>query len=451
MEIAAASERTNVHVAADADDARGATREPLGRRSWIVAGALFCVALLSLLAFQSSFHIAPFGTSSAPHFVYQADAFLHGRWNISLPATVTDVVVINGKNYIVYPPFPALLLLPFVAIWGTATSDIFFTAVCSALSLSLLYLLFEQARANGLTRRNWLENAVIAALCYYGSITLWLSVGGEVWFTAHIVAAMMTLLSLLLGFRRRYTWSALALAGAFFSRGTLAAGFPLMLYLAWEDGGQARLLPRFARSLWRRRPDWSAVPWRRLAGPVAVTIAVVVLYCVHNALLFGSPLESGYIFTIRQHYQQITQGVFNIAYVPSNIILNFFSFPRVIMRGPFDRHPVVDMLNGGYGISVFFTTPLFLLLFWRNRTFSWLRTALWITIGLIVVQVLLFAAAGWLQFGARYLYEAYPYAFLLLVLNEVRLDWRFALLGVLGIAFNELGALQFWTGLAFRL
>lgn len=416
-----------------------------------MAGGLFFVALLSLLAFQSSFHIAHFGTSSAPHFVYQADAFLHGRWNINLPADVTDVVAINGKNYIIYPLFPALVFVPFVAIWGLATSDIFFTVVCSAISLSLLYLLFEQVRANGLTRRNWLENACIAALCYYGSITLWLSVGGEIWLTAHIVAVMMTLLSLLLGFRRHYTWSALALAGAFFSRGTLLAGFPLMLYLAWEDGGQPQLLPRFVRSLWRRRPDWSAVPWRRLAGPVAVTVAAAALYLAHNALLFGSPLESGYTFNIQQHYPEITQGVFNIAYVPGNIVLNFLSFPRVVMQGPFDRHPVVDMLNGGYGISVFFTTPLFLLLFSRNRTFSWLRAALWITIGLIVVQVLFFAAAGWLQFGARYLYEAYPYGFLLLVLNEVRLDWRFAVLGVLGIAFNELGALQFWTGLAFRI
>lgn len=434
-----------------ANAAQPVASQPLGWRSWIMAGALFVVALLVLFAFQSSLHFKHLGVSPAPHFLYQAEAFLHGRWDISLSTHWTDVVLIHGKNYLIYPPFPALLLVPFVAVWGLHTSDVFFTAACSALSLSLLYLLFEQVRANGLTKRSWLENAALAVLCYFGSITLWLSLEGEVWFTAHIVAFMMTLLALLLAFRRHYTWSVVAFAGAFFSRGTLIVCFPLLLYLAWEDAGRLSLLPAFVQSLLRRRPDWAAVPWRRLAGPVGVTVVIAVLYLAHNALIFGSPLETGYTINISQHYPQITQGVFNIRYVPGNILLNFFSFPRVIMQGPFDRHPVVDMLNGGFGISVFFTTPLFLLLFVRNRAFSWLRAALWITIGLIVFQVLFFNAAGWYQFGARYLYEAYPFGFLLLALNDLRLDWRIVSLGVLGIAINKLGATQFWSGQMFRL
>ena len=428
-----------------------AVARPLGRRTWGVSGLLFVAALFSLFAIQQIFNIGPFDVSTAPHFVYQANAFLQGRWDVSLPASVTDVVVIHGKDYIIYPPFPALLLLPFVAIWGLSTSDVLFTAICSALCLSLLYLLFEQMRVNGLTKRASLENAFIAALCYYGSITLWLSLGGKVWFTAHIVAYMMALLSLWLAFRRQYTWAAVALAGAFFSRSTLLAGFPLLLYLAWEDGGRASLLPDFVRSLRRRQPDWRAIPWRRLVGPAATTVVVALLYLAHNELLFGSPLETGYTFNIQQHYPEITQGIFSLHYVPGNIVLNFFSFPRIIMQGPFDRHPVIDMLNGGYGISVFVTTPLFLFLFWRNRTLSWLRAALWITIGLIVLQVLFFNAAGWYQFGARYLFEAYPYAFLLLVLNDVRVDWRFAALGALGVIVNLLGAHQFWTSHLFHI
>jgi hypothetical protein len=92
------------------------------------------------------------------------------------------------------------------------------------------------------------------------------------------------------------------------------------------------------------------------------------------------------------------------------------------------------------------TTPLFLLLFWRNRTFSAMRVALWTVIGLVVIAVLLFHAAGWYQFGARYLYDAYPFAFLLLALNDEHIDWRFVALGLLGVAINLLGAHQWWTG-----
>lgn len=416
------------------------------RRNLIAAVVLFAAGLLSVWWFEWRFQIGHLGVSNAPHFVYQAEAFLHGHWNISLPRSVVDVVVINGKNYTIYPPFPALLMLPFVAIWGTNTSDVLFTAICSAIILSLLFLLFEQVRENGLTKRNWLENVCIALVCYFGSITLWLSLGGRLWFTAHIVAVMMTVLSLLLAFRRHFTWSAVALGCAFFSRGTLLVGFPFLLYLAWDDVGRHRALGRFAQSVLRRAPDWRAIPWQRLAGPLAVTVAIAVLYLARNEYLFGSPLESGYTIIIHQRYPGVTDGVFNVKYVPSNFIANFFSFPRVIFQSPYDRHPYIDMINGGYGSSVFFTTPLFLFLFYRNGQRSALRIALWLLLGVFTAQILLFHATGWLQFGARYLFEAYPYAFLLLVLNEVRLDWRFAVLGLLGVIINIAGAYAFWTG-----
>lgn len=426
--------------------------DALCRRNLIAAALLFCGALLALIALQLGMHSVsahapgPFSVSRTPTFIWQANAFLHGRWDLQVSPKATDIVVLHGgKTYTIFPPFPALLLLPFVAIFGLTTSDVLFTSVCSALQLSFLFLLFEQVRANGLTRRPWRENALIALIFYFGSITLWLSLGGEMWFTAQIVAVTMTLLSLLLAFRRHYGWSAVALACAFFSRGTLLVAFPLLFYLAWEDVGRDHLIERFAVSLWRRRPDWRAVPWRRLAAPAAVAVAMVALYMVHNALLFGSPFESGYGIIIQQRYPLVKHGVFSLYYFPRDLFANFFAFPQVIIPNPYNLRPTIDMINGGEGSSVFFTTPLFLFLFWRNRGFSRLRAALWVTLGLMTAQILFFHWTGWVTFGARYLFEAYPYAFLLLVLNEVRVDWRFLALGALGILINLAGAYEFWT------
>jgi hypothetical protein len=353
------------------------------------------------------------------------------------------VIVVNGKDYIVYPPFPALLLLPFVAVFGLATSDILFTAVAAACNLPLLFLVFEQARQSGLTRRSWIENLIFAALCYYGSINLWLSLGGRMWFTAQVVCFAFTLLALVAGLRGHYAWSAVLLGCAFFSRATVVFVYLFLFYLAWQ--GSDRGFERFARSLWARRPDWSAIPWRRLAPISAVSAGVALLFLLHNTLIFGSPLNTGYDILIQQHYPVVTTGAFNLRYIPANLVANFLDFPKVTFTGPFDRHPTIDMLNGGVGLSVFFTTPLFLLLFWRNRAFSMTRTALWVTLGLIVVVLMVFHAAGWITFGARYLYDAYPLAFLLLALNEERLDWRVVALGLLGVGINLLGAHQFWT------
>jgi hypothetical protein len=263
------------------------------------------------------------------------------------------------------------------------------------------------------------------------------------------------LLSLLLAFRRHYTWSTVLLACAFFTRATALFGFVFLAYLIWQEGGMGHELERFLGSLRSRIPDWSAIPWRRFLGPAIVVVVMAGLFMARNVAVFGSPLEAGYAVLIHQRYSIVTTGPFCICYVNSNIVANFFTFPLITFSGPyggaFDRHPVLDMLNHGDAVSVFVTTPLFLLLFWRNRKFSLTRAALWVTIGLIVIAVLLFHAAGWYQFGARYLYDGYAYAFLLLALSDVRVDWRFAALGTLGMLINVLGAAEFWTGHIFHL
>ena len=421
-----------------------------GRFNGVVAVSLFVVALLSIWGFESLVHINPFGSSNINYFTYQAESFLHGRWDLRLPANLTDIVVVHGKHYIVYPPMPAIVLMPFVAIFGLNTSDILFTAVCSALNLGLLYLLLEQVRASGFTRRVWMENVSISLLLWYGSISLWLSLGGEMWFTAQILCMTFTLLALLAAFRRNYVLAAVLLGCAFFCRSTVIFGYLFLYYLAWQDAGIEPRIERFVASLKARMPDWKAVSWRRLLPVIAVTAGVLLLYMLRNSIVFGSPLDSGYTVLLQQKYPVVKHGPFNLIYVPSNIVANFFTFPHVIFNGAFDRHPTLNIINDGTAVSPFVTTPLFLFLFWRNRTFSATRAALWMTIGLMLIPILLFHASGWFQFGARYLFDFYPFAYLLLVLNEVRVDWRFAALGYLGILVNILGALQVWTTLLHK-
>lgn len=415
------------------------------RRTMLVAAALFLVALLFLISLESRLGIAVTGLSQEPYFNYQAESWLHGRWDVDVSITSPDIETINGKNYSYYPPFPALLLLPFVALFGVATSDILLTTVLSAANFSLLYLLFEQLRVMGMSTRAWSEHVLIAVFCFFGTINLFLSLGGTVWFTAHIVCMACTLLALLLALRGHYVWGAVLLGCAFFCRFPVALGFVFLLYLAWQDAGRQPLLGRFWASLRAWRPDWCAVPWRRLL-PVAAVMAVVgLLFAAHNMLIYGSPLDTGYTTLLQQRYPQVTGGVFNISYIPANFINMFFNFPAVTFSNLFNRQLDIDLMNKGSGVGVFVTTPLFLFLFWRNQRFSPLRAALWLVVALDVIVMLFFYNSGGFQFGVRYLYDVYPFAFLLLVLNEARVDWRFAILGLAGVVLNVLGAMEFWT------
>jgi hypothetical protein len=424
--------------------ASSASAPVFSRRNLAMAAMLFSVALLALIAFQLVLGIMPFGISRAPHYIYQAESFLRGRWDITPPGPLHDAIKLHGKVYVVYLPFPALVMLPFVAMFGSHTSDIFITTVISALNLPLLYLLFEQARVNGLAARSPRENLIISLLLYFGSINLYLSLGGEVWLTAQIICMACALASLLLALRRCYGWSAVLLGCAFFTRAPMALGFPPLLYLAWQDAGHDPALDRFVQSLWHRKPDWRDIPWRRLGPPAVIGVSLVGLYLLRNALVFGSPLESGFGIQTRQDYPYITHGLFSIAYVPRNLIVEFLTFPHITFAYPFALRPQLDLIGNGIGMSVFATTPLFLFLFARNSRFSGLRLALQIAVALIVIETLLFSGTGWYQFGARYLFDAYPFAFLLLAISERRVDWRFVALGMFALVINVAGASQFW-------
>ena len=429
-----------------------AARAVFSRDNLTIAGTCFVVALMTSMVCAQLFGVHIASPSYAPHYVYQAWSFLHGRLDIGIkPVVWNDIVVIHGKYYTVVQPFPAVLLMPFVAIWGLHTSDVLFNAVIAASNLSLMFLLLEQLRANGLTRFTRRSNLIVSLFFYFGTLELYLAMGGVVWFIAQVVGVWCTLIALLLAFRGHYAWAAVALGCAVFCRGTFAFGYLFLIYLACQDSTRGEAMQRFARSMWERRPEWAAVPWHRLVPVGGVILGVAGLSMLRSYVMFGNPLESGYDILNAQHYTFITHGIFNFRYVPSNFVANFLAFPHVIYHFPFDHHPSIDMMNGqtfndgGMGLSVFATTPLFLYLFWRNRARSLTRGVLWVTVGLFVATVLLYYATGWYSFGARYLFDAYPYAFVLLALSEIRIDWRFIVLGLIGVAVNAAGAFQYWT------
>lgn len=421
------------------------------RRNLIIVALLMAGAILLFLGFDAISHVTVSWPSLYSYFAYQADAWLHGRWDINVTGRTdfTDLIQIDGKYYSIYGPFPALVMLPLVAIFGLNANDVLLTIVLSGANLGLLFLLFEQLRANGWTQRGWRENALWSILLYIGSSAFFLSLRGNVWYMAHILAGTCLLISLLLAFRRHYAWSAVALGGAFFTRPPLLLGFAFLLYLAWQDAGADCRFERFAASLWARRPDWSAIPWRRLSGVVAIFGACVALYLLRNLAMFGDPLESGYNIQMQQHYQFVTHGVNSLYYIPANLINDFFNFPRVHFPTPFSTDPTITLRNEGTGISVFLTTPLFLwLLWWRNARRSWLRVALWGSIFLLLAFVLTFYCSGFPQAGTRYLFDIYPYAWVLLALYDIRTDWRFLAAGLFGVTFNLLVAYELTTRLA---
>ena len=428
----------------EADNA-GSAAAPLGRqRAIIISVTLFCLALLSLMVSSVKLGINPFGSSDSNHFVYQAQSLLRGHLDIP-HFTYTDIILVNGKHYIVYPPFPAILMMPFVAIFGLGFSDIFFTQVFSAINIVLLFWVLETLRLNGRSRRTFQQNFALCIFFFFGTISFYLSLGGTMWFTAHIVAATCTLCFMLFAFRRHYALAALCLGCAFLTRAPAVVGALLLCYLMLEEHSGAATLRGILKGV-------RGLPWRKVSLALAPLVGAFLFFLLRDTLAFGSPLQTGYPLLVQQLYHKVHYGVIGPHYIWPDFVVNFLSFPTFTYRDAFDISPQIDLLNGGIGLSVFATTPLFLFLFFtRNRQPSALRKVLWMVVGLVIAATLIYHAAGWYQFGSRYLFEDYPYAFLLLALSEIEMDWRFYLLGLAGIVINLLGAQAFWLSLLAAL
>lgn len=404
--------------------------------------ALFCGMVFWLAVLATIFRQDASRISYGAHFVEQAHAWLHGH--LDVPAWLGhDLVHLGGKWYIVYPPTPALLMLPFVAVLGEHFSDIWFGWLMAAANVVLLHRLLETIRLNGWTTRTPRENVVLAVTFGTGTIALWLAIGGTVWFSAQTIAVTCTLCLLIAAIQQRWALASLALGALFLTRSPdILAAITLLVFVARAHG-----LARVASwQRWRlaHRPDW-----RTFLALVLPLAGAFVIWFARNRLYFGSFLSSGYDLQVHQDYPEIIYGLMSWHYLWPNFVVDFLNFPAFNFASPYDPNPPLDLLRDGNGTSVFFSTPLFLLFFapQRRDDMRWLRVTLWVTIIALVTFSLFWNGIGWYQVGARYLFDTYPFAFVLLALRRDRFTWRWLALAGLGALSNLWLAQSFWCRL----
>lgn len=369
--------------------------------------------------------------SLAPHFVYQADAFLHGQLALrGRPPNLNDWVLQDGRWYVSFPPFPAVLMMPFVAVWGLGLNDVWFTLCFAALNVALFYRLLRRVQPD---RAEW-EHAAFALILGFGTLAWSCGIRGEVWFTAETVGVTLTLLYLHASLQARHPLLAgLAVACAAITRTPLAfsAVFFLFEALSADRPVEARTLRDAAR--WRQ-----ALP--RLLPYAAAIVAVAIPMAWANQVRFGSFGEFGHshLYANRVNQQIQQYGLFHYAFLERNLHAAFTRLPQI------EFHPLKVGFSGE-GMSILVTTPLFLYLLWPREK-PRLHRALWITTALVAVPGFFYQNSGWFQFGFRFSLDYTPYLLLLLALGGrrfTRVFWAAALAGVLvnawgAAAFNRL-------------
>ena len=369
---------------------------------------------------------------------YLADAFLHGRASIDIRLGPNDVIPIGDRYYVPFAPFPAVVLMPIVALVGPVTADQLesgINALLAAAGVGMCWWLLGRIGVARLTDRLWLT-----VLFGFSTQILWVTTRGGVWHTGHLVATILTFACLIELFGRQRALLVGLLAGAaFLSRAPLAFAVPFYaLLLEPRVVAGAAQVSAVAGGYVARASRW--VRWRSWGLLALGVLPSIVAFFVYNQVRFGTPFESGYALATLPDFleRQRQVGLFSLAHVPMNLDYFLFRLPRLISEPPFFR-------PDGLGLSVLITSPG--LLFATQA--DWRRPRSWWLLGAavaVLIPTLLYYGGGWLQFGYRYFLDSVPFVMALCGLGAVRrggvgLGWR--LLIVFGCLVGAAGV--YWA------
>ncbi len=421
-------------------------------RQWLSAHrvevALFLIAFAVLSSFSSQRFLRQ---SAAPHFIYQAQSWLDGRLDVD-PQVLPNledwacVRVVNGHKvrcegrplpsdrwFVSFPSFPAVAMLPFVALHGYQFNDTSFGVVVGALAVALFYSLLRFLAKQGETERNRDDNVVLSLVLAFGTLFFYCAIRGEVWFSAQVMGVALTCLYVRTSVKARRP----VLAGVFFSMAVLTrtplvfAGlfFVLEALCPGPDRlAQLKALPATWRPALRKLVLFGAG-----AAPLAGLAAA------YNAYRFGKLGEFGhsYLYNNRVNVDIDRFGLFNIEYLSRNLQAAFLKLPQVSLsplRLSYDPH----------GLTLLLTLPLLVFLL-VPRTRPRLHWPLWLTVAVCALPGLFYQNTGYMQFGFRFSLDYTPYLLLLFAIGGWSLRNRSV------VAVLALGVLvNFWGAVAFR-
>ncbi len=367
-------------------------------------------------------------------FFYLADAFLHGRaW---LPGALgpNDVIVVDGHYYVPFAPFPAIALMPLVALLGPVTADQVesgINATLAAAGVGLCWWLLGRIGVRRLVDRLWL-----VVLFGFSTQILWVTTRGGVWHTGHLVATILTFLCLIEIWGRQRAWLIGLLAGAaFLTRAPLAFAVPF--YALMLETRARTVAADVAGGYVARVRTW---PWRSWVWLGLGVLPSIAFFFFYNQVRFGTPVESGYALATLPPFLEVQRerGLFSIVHVPMNLDYLFIHLPRLIPDPPFFKPDTL-------GMSVFLTSPGLLFALradWRRPRAWWLAGAA----VAVLIPTLLYYGGGWLQYGYRYFLDSVPFVLALCGLATVArggVGWGWRALIVFGTVVMAVGV--YWA------
>lgn len=354
---------------------------------------------------------SPYQETPYNYFTRLAQSFLNGKLYLSEnPVWLNELVPVDNKYYVVYPPMPALMLVPYQLFFENNTSQTSFAIFLGSINVALVYLLLKRLQFS-------LKTALLVAIFFgFGTNHWYLAIVGSSWFFAHIVALFFLLLALLETFgKRRLLLVGLFLGASFWSRTTVIFTLPFFYILFWKKFWPINKYNIFNLLLFNLG-----------------VVFFIFLDFTYNFSRFGnfSPLIPYHLIPNLDKDPVFKDGFMSISFIPRHIEAILLKLPKFEDKFPF-------LIPSLHSSAIWFTSPALIYIFKAKN--SLLVKASWIAILTTLSVIVLWAGVGYAQFGYRFAQDFMPF---LLILTALGLGQKPTKLAYLLVGLSIL--VNFW-------
>lgn len=326
-------------------------------------------------------------------FSYLAESFLQGKLYFTQALDWTgEPSFFHGRAYYALGPFPAVLLMPFVAI--THNYFLFYQGFLSVPILILTgYVVYKISKRLGFTKQE--ARLLVCSFCF-ASPLIFVAIFPISNFLAHIVVVALFSLVFLEYFEKKRLWLIGLLFGLILAT-RFTAGLGIIFFILMVLYGAMPIREKV----------------KKLSQLLAPFVIFALLLALYNWLRFGDILETGYAFQSLPYQFQADirdQGLYGWNHFLRNAYHMFFGLPLEI-----GRSYVPLFWNNPHGVSIFLTS-MYLLYFFKFKKYEREEKFLILTSAIIALPLLLSWSSGFYQIGYRFALDFFPLIFFALLL-----------------------------------
>ncbi|MBE5935462.1 MAG: hypothetical protein E7262_06690 [Lachnospiraceae bacterium] len=385
-------------------------------------------------------------TNSWDSYSLQTRRWLEGEVALERNYGHLELAIYKGRYFVSFPPFPSVLLIPWVLIYEEFTPNNIIMIIYVVIAITLAYKICKHFKMRNVLCAFW---SVVVVL---GCNMMWMSTMGGVWFQAQLVNMMLLLAAILSMLNNKRILSYIFVACAVGCRPfSILYFFVLLVYYFNMDYKEYR---DNRHNIDKKDSDIdnqeenvvlenNAILYFKLImnqfnGLVSAAI-IGMGYMLYNYARFDNPLEFGHNYL--PEFVESKDGQFNISYLLTNLY-------RVFIKGIKlkDNMGIEFTIYDGFWVHI--ANPIYILLYAsiiislyriikKGYKIDAIKITIIITLVTNIICLCLHKTMGGWQFGNRYLVDLIPFIFLYIILTKKQVG-----------KINKLSRFEIFVGLA---